>query len=58
MLSVEQLRDKLGKRGVNNTVVSELTGISRATISAIANGKNSTPNYKTLVKLSEHFKGA
>lgn len=53
MLTTYQLHEFLDQ--ANLSTVAKHTGISRQTLSALRNNKDSRPSYATLEKLSNYF---
>ena len=54
MLNLEQIKEKL--KGENLSQLSIKLKMPHKTLYDIANGSNTNPTYKTIVKLSEYFK--
>lgn len=55
MLTLEEIKDALRDRRLD--IVSEKTGIHRATISRIRNDDNANPTYTVMKTLSDYLRG-
>ena len=55
MLTLEEIKDALRDRRLD--IVSEKTGIHRATISRIRNDENANPTYAVIKTLSDYLRG-
>lgn len=55
MLDIHQIQKAIQDRRLG--VMAEATGISRATLWAIREGKNENPSHKTIKAISEYLEG-
>jgi transcriptional regulator with XRE-family HTH domain len=56
MLNLHQIQQAIQDRRLG--IVAEATGISRATLWAIREGKNTNPSHTTLKAISDYLEGA